>query len=95
LSSHVAIAIAGTTVVVSVPIAAVVLRDSVLDMVTVVMASPVGDGARRRHRGDAGREQDKSCDQQAANPVNEHCEFLCRGETSAAEPFSTAMDRFG
>jgi hypothetical protein len=76
LSSHVPVAIAGTAVVVSVSIAAVVLRDSATSVVTVVvvmvMMSRVCDCARGCHRGDGGREQDESCDQEAAHPVSEH-----------------------
>ena len=70
----VAIAVAGTAVVIGVLISAVVLRDSVAVMMVVMVMSPVGDGARRRHCGDTESEQCKSCDQQAANPVNEHRE---------------------
>jgi hypothetical protein len=91
----VAIAVARAAIVIGISIAAVVLRDSVVNVVTMVRMSPLDNPARRRHCGDAEREQDKSCDQPAANSVNEHRELLCRGQNSAAEPSAAAKDRLG
>jgi hypothetical protein len=90
----VAIAVAGAAVVIGVLVTAVVLRDSVVVMVMVMVVSPMGNGTRRQHRGGTEREQCKSCDQQAANPVNEHRDVLFSRYNSAREVPNVAGDHF-
>ena len=94
----VAVAVAGTAIIVGITVAAVVLRNpavgDVMNVVTLVtVASGMRCGGDRRHRGDSGGKHDQGSDEQPAGAVNKHFQFLFRDKNSATETSVNSVSR--